>query len=324
MSSIDPGSARTAEDYVMLLRQARAMSELTYWDLEQRADAAGHRLEPAVLAETLGRAALPDEELVVALLRACGHDDEQIERWLSVRARLDSPELVDEPTVLSTVLSTVLPPAHPTTGSASRPRHLLRRPGQGARRAPTSRLRPLAITIAAVLAVAVIGIGSVAVIVSAINDGDDAGGPPVYAPGASPNTATAPQPTSTDTSSPAPTPSAGPTAPPSSAPPLPAGVLRIGTATLQTGQSLDLDGGGSDADIIVYDAGDSIRAGPSSRHFAPQPTASKQACASADYQKTVQGLTAGQGVCVRTDKGYFAHITVTRTAPLSFGYVVWS
>jgi hypothetical protein len=42
------------------------------------------------------------------------------------------------------------------------------------------------------------------------------------------------------------------------------------------------------------------------------------------YQKSLQDLTAGRGICVRTGEGRYAHITITRTAPLAFSYVVWS
>jgi hypothetical protein len=217
-----------------------------------------------------------------------------------------------------------------STLAASRARHSLRLPGRGSLRAPGSRLRTLALAAAAV----VVGIGGIAVFVAlADSDGGDAG-VPVYAPGAV-RTA-APQPSETPAAqevagTPSPAPSAGrsaaPTATPTTpaAPPAQAGVWRTGTATLQSGQSLDLDGGGSDPDIIAFDDGAGIRADPSSRHFAPEPTATKQACAAADgYQKTMQDLAAGNGVCVRTDKGRYAHITVTRTAPLAFSYVVWS
>jgi hypothetical protein len=168
--------------------------------------------------------------------------------------------------------------------------------------------------------------GGIAVIVSAINNGEG-DGPPVYATGAPP--APAPQlsesaPAET-TATPSSTTSPSHTASPASEPPALAGILRNGTATLQNGQSIDLDGGGSGPDIVVFGDGDGVRSGPSDRHFALEPTATKQACASTNgYQKTLQNLTAGNGICVRTDQGRYAHITIARTGPLGFSYVVWS
>ena len=348
MSSIDPGSARTAEDFVMLLRQARAMSEQTYWQLQERAKAAGHELEPSILVESLGLAELPDERLVSSLLHACGYSEEEIGEWLEVHSRLSSStpmqlrrgaaassSSVSSPVspsvsspVSSPVSSSVLTAEVPATAvheTAPRPRHTLRIRGKGSRRAPGSQLRLLAMALGA----AVIGIVSIVIIVSAVKDDDVTGNPPIYATGAAPPTAEPglPYPTSDPSVPPSPTPAfstpATPT-PSASATPAP-GVLRSGTATLQTGQSIDLDAGGSDPDIVVYGNGDSIRADPSGRHFALVATASKQACAASnDYQKTMGGLVAGNGVCVRTDKGLYAHITISRTAPLVFSYVVWS
>ena len=386
MSNIDPSSARTAEDFVMLLRQARAMSQLTFWQLEEAANAAGHELEPTMLAETLGLAALPDETLVTALLAACGYPPEQVDHWLAVRDRLASAAFADRsagpgawsrpgfPATSEPAWVPLLDPdptpdpgpgappvwtpadrahnagpqdagphnagpqdAGPRSGgaldataslpeipaAAARARHTLRIPGRGTRRARGSSLRPLLMAAAAMVVLA----GGIAVIVWAINDGEGNSGAPVYATGESP--APAPQPSEpalaeiTATLSPPPSPSHPSVS--ASAPPALAGVLRNGTATLQNGQSIDLDGGGSDPDIVVFGDGDGVRAGPSDRHFALEPTATKQACeAAGGYQKTLQNLTAGNGICVRTDKGRYAHLTVTRTGPLAFSYVVWS
>jgi hypothetical protein len=144
----------------------------------------------------------------------------------------------------------------------------------------------------------------------------------VYAPGAPPPQPS--QPAAETSPTPPPTETASPSATPSrTAAPRPQnGVLRSGTATLPTGQSIDLDGGGSQPDITAFD-GAGLRA--DSRRLAAEPTASRQACAAVTaYQRSMPDLAAGRGICVRTDKGRYAHLTIIRTSPLTFSYVVWS
>jgi hypothetical protein len=348
VSSIDPNTARTAEDYVMLLRQVRAISELSYWQIEERAREAGFELEPSLLVETLGLADLPDEQLVTAMLHACGHGDE-VDDWLAVRSRLAAMQADQKPdlqpdlrpdlrpdqdpssaqTLVTPLAAVPDTPAEPiATLSSPRPRHTLRVPGKGSRRAPHNRLAVLGVA----AGLAILAVTSIAVIVSAVRDDDGSARPPVYAPGMP--TATdgytlpaSTTPTGQPSAEPTPTAAASPSVTPSASP-LPPGVARSGTVSLQNGQGLDFDTGattGSGLDLIVYGNGDSLRADPNDRHFALISSPSKQACAaSGDYQKTLQGLTAGNSVCVRTDRGAYAAITISRTNPLVFSYVVWS
>ncbi|MFJ6198182.1 peptidoglycan-binding protein [Micromonospora sp. NPDC092111] len=87
--------ATTAGEYVVLLRQVRRCSGLTYRELSRRASAVGHWLPPSTLATMLGRTTLPRERTVVALLTACGTPAADIERWIGMRrdieARLSEP-----------------------------------------------------------------------------------------------------------------------------------------------------------------------------------------------------------------------------------------
>ncbi|MEV4825025.1 peptidoglycan-binding protein [Micromonospora sp. NPDC049274] len=82
--------AATAGEYVALLRDVRRRSGLTYREISRRAAAAGHWLPPSTLATMLGRATLPRERTVVALLIACGRPAAEIERWVGVRHDIDA------------------------------------------------------------------------------------------------------------------------------------------------------------------------------------------------------------------------------------------
>ncbi|MET9506592.1 XRE family transcriptional regulator [Streptomyces sp. NPDC006622] len=87
----DPREARTASQYVALLRRLKDGSGLTYRQLEQRAAARGDVLARSTVADVLRRAALPRAELVTALVRACGAEAD-LPRWLAARERLASTQ----------------------------------------------------------------------------------------------------------------------------------------------------------------------------------------------------------------------------------------
>ncbi|MFK3982940.1 peptidoglycan-binding protein [Micromonospora sp. NPDC050397] len=84
----DVTSVATSGEFVALLRQLRDDSGLTYREIERRAVAAGHWLPRSTLATLLSRTTLPREELVVALLTACGTPSSELERWRRVRQEL--------------------------------------------------------------------------------------------------------------------------------------------------------------------------------------------------------------------------------------------
>ncbi|MBC6458207.1 LamG-like jellyroll fold domain-containing protein [Actinomadura sp. HBU206391] len=84
----DPDGARTAAEFVALLRSLKGWSGLTYRQLETRAQSNGDFLPRSTIATALGRESLPREELVRALVMACGCDAETVARWSSARRRL--------------------------------------------------------------------------------------------------------------------------------------------------------------------------------------------------------------------------------------------
>ncbi|GCB49297.1 NB-ARC domain-containing protein [Streptomyces sp. NL15-2K] len=80
-----PDEARTPEEFVRLLRRLRAWSELTYRELEVRAQRHGLHLARSTTAAVLGRGALPRAGFVHAYVAACGLTPEP---WLGARQRI--------------------------------------------------------------------------------------------------------------------------------------------------------------------------------------------------------------------------------------------
>ncbi|WP_221356124.1 NB-ARC domain-containing protein [Streptomyces beigongshangae] len=80
-----PDDARTPEEFVRLLRRLRARSELTYRELEVRAQRHGLHLARSTTAAVLGRGALPRAGFVHAYVAACGLTPEP---WLGARRRI--------------------------------------------------------------------------------------------------------------------------------------------------------------------------------------------------------------------------------------------
>jgi hypothetical protein len=94
-----PGGVTTAAEFVVALRQVRLWSGLSYRQLSGKANAAGDVLPPSTLASVLNRTALPKEEFVVALVRACGFGPETVAAWVLARKRLAMGELEEQATV---------------------------------------------------------------------------------------------------------------------------------------------------------------------------------------------------------------------------------
>ncbi|MFC8368201.1 helix-turn-helix domain-containing protein [Streptomyces sp. NPDC057239] len=88
---VDPAEARTAREYVALLRELKEHSGLTFRQLEQRAAERDEVLARSTLADVLRRDALPRAEVVAALVRACGAG-EDVPEWLTARERLAAGE----------------------------------------------------------------------------------------------------------------------------------------------------------------------------------------------------------------------------------------
>lgn len=91
---LDPRTARTAAEFVDLLRRLKAHAGLTYRQLEQRAAEAGEMLPRSTAATMLGRSSLPRAELVTALVRACGGTAAEAATWVGI-----SRSLAAEPAV---------------------------------------------------------------------------------------------------------------------------------------------------------------------------------------------------------------------------------
>ncbi|MGY0055265.1 ATP-binding protein [Streptomyces sp. LZ34] len=83
-----PGAVRTAAEFVALLRTVKARSGLSYRALERKARRAGGQLPTSTVAGALNRVSLPSEEVVAALVRACGGDPETVEEWVRTRRAL--------------------------------------------------------------------------------------------------------------------------------------------------------------------------------------------------------------------------------------------
>ncbi|MFG3526411.1 helix-turn-helix domain-containing protein [Streptomyces sp. NPDC047917] len=84
----DPREARSAPEFIALLRLLKDVSGLTFRELSQRAEVVGDVLPRSTIANMLGRTSVPREELLAAFVRACGCGPEQVADWLAVRKEL--------------------------------------------------------------------------------------------------------------------------------------------------------------------------------------------------------------------------------------------
>jgi hypothetical protein len=75
-------------EFVAELRRLKAWSGRSFRELERRATAAGDVLPASTTATMLGKHRLPRKELLVAFLRACGLDEDDIGPWVAARARI--------------------------------------------------------------------------------------------------------------------------------------------------------------------------------------------------------------------------------------------
>ncbi|WP_406013211.1 helix-turn-helix domain-containing protein [Streptomyces sp. NBC_00984] len=84
----DPREARSAPEFIALLRVLKDASGLTLRELARRADAVGDVLPRSTIANMLGRTSVPREELLAAFVRACGCGPAEAANWLAVRKEL--------------------------------------------------------------------------------------------------------------------------------------------------------------------------------------------------------------------------------------------
>ncbi|WP_329017107.1 XRE family transcriptional regulator [Micromonospora rifamycinica] len=87
-----PDDAEVAADLVRAMRQLRLWSGQTYRQLEAKASAVGDVLPSSTVATALNRSTLPREQIVEAFVRACGLDEDAVQRWLAVRKRIAMQE----------------------------------------------------------------------------------------------------------------------------------------------------------------------------------------------------------------------------------------
>ncbi|GLZ79547.1 hypothetical protein Afil01_43540 [Actinorhabdospora filicis] len=87
-AAFDPGSARTAGEFLLLLRGLIDDSGLTYRQLQRRAETHGDTLPPSTLASALKRDTLPRREMLLAVLRACEVPAPLRARWLAACSRI--------------------------------------------------------------------------------------------------------------------------------------------------------------------------------------------------------------------------------------------
>lgn len=83
----DPKAARTPAEFVATMRQLRSWADLSYRQLERKANDTGDALPRATISGVLARQDLPREEVLIAFVRACG-GDAAVNTWLDARRQL--------------------------------------------------------------------------------------------------------------------------------------------------------------------------------------------------------------------------------------------
>lgn len=88
----DPKDARTPAEFTATMRRLRSWADLSYRQLERKAQDAGDVLPRATVSGALTRGDLPREELLIAFVRACGGDAATVAAWVDARRRLAMSE----------------------------------------------------------------------------------------------------------------------------------------------------------------------------------------------------------------------------------------
>lgn len=83
-----PTSATDEAAFVAELRRLKTWSGMSFRQLERQAAAAGDTLPASTAATMLGKNRLPREELLVAFVRACGLDGDDVRPWLTTRTTI--------------------------------------------------------------------------------------------------------------------------------------------------------------------------------------------------------------------------------------------
>ncbi|MFF3765468.1 helix-turn-helix domain-containing protein [Streptomyces sp. NPDC001922] len=165
-----PFEVQDAAGFVLLMRQLKDRSGLTYRELEERATRNGDVLARSTLADILRRTSLPRPDVLAAFVRACG-DGQRAGDWLEARNRI-AAESAAEP---------VTAPG-PEAGVPSQPPEHQRPPEPADSRSGRAKSRTVAL--ATVLTVLLTALAAWVL----LPDGSDAPG----APGAAATTPTGP------------------------------------------------------------------------------------------------------------------------------------
>jgi hypothetical protein len=92
-----PVAAIDEATFIAELRRLKARSGLSFRQLERRASAAGDTLPYSTAATMLSKNRLPREELLVAFVRACGLDEDEVTRWVTTRATIADGTVTSTP-----------------------------------------------------------------------------------------------------------------------------------------------------------------------------------------------------------------------------------
>ncbi len=80
--------AGTAGEFAEALRRLKNWSGMGFRQLEKRAAQLGLSLPRSTITAALHRDVLPRQDLVVALVRTCGGDQDEVDRWVAARRRI--------------------------------------------------------------------------------------------------------------------------------------------------------------------------------------------------------------------------------------------
>ncbi|QXJ24867.1 hypothetical protein AGRA3207_006276 [Actinomadura graeca] len=149
-----PDDAGTPAEFLMLLRHLQEWSGLLPPEIDERIAAAGVPV-PGGTAGLLGGTVLPDRELLVAFVSACGLVPDEREKWMRAHARLGSgvPAAVAHPAADRAGHPAADRAGHPAADRAGLPAPPSRPPSRHRHRKPSGRgpgsKRPVSLMVAA-------------------------------------------------------------------------------------------------------------------------------------------------------------------------------
>lgn len=112
----DPATVDTPAEFVAALRRLQRWSGMSYRRVEKRARDTDNPLPRSTLTAALARNTLPRESIVVALIEACGGDEEEVQRWAAARRRIASAPDLDSSRADTGATPATADPASPIFG----------------------------------------------------------------------------------------------------------------------------------------------------------------------------------------------------------------